>query len=591
MKQTPLTTNRLQRLVIKAAGESGQGVNSVGEVFAKSIKESGLYTFGYREYPSLIKGGWASHQIDISSTPINSSSSHCDILMCLSRVSVKAYMTTVRPGGTIVHAIPKLFFTEEEKTFLEQNQIAVKHVPAAKIAIETGGMSVMANTVLVGVVWRMMGLELKPVEAVIASTFAKKPDVIEPNVACLRAGHTFDIGEFQLKGPVFTFDPTLESTMLITGNHALSLGAVAAGVRVFYAYPMTPSSSILSYLASIYHKTGMVVKQIEDEITVAQMGLGSMFAGTRALVATSGGGFDLMTETVSLSGMTETPFVCILAQRPGPATGLPTWTSASDLNIAVYAGHGEYTRLVVAGSDLSSCYTLIQKAFNFAEKYQIPVIVLTEKQIAESLFQLRDFPKDEPIERHFVPEQERSALVSSDRFALTESGVSKRWAPDMAEATYDANSDEHLEDGSLTEDAEPSQAMYEKRLRKANTLKMELPEPEFYGLKDAVMTFVGWGSVKHAVIDALALWNTERPDMTCNYLHYEYLWPLRTDTFKELIAQNQPMVLIEQNAFGQLGALLTQETGYMFKEKLLKYDGRPFFVEDLIGFLEERSSS
>ncbi|MFZ1721575.1 MAG: 2-oxoacid:acceptor oxidoreductase subunit alpha [Microgenomates group bacterium] len=591
MKQSPLTSIQLHRIVIKASGESGQGVNSVGEVLAKSIKESGLYTFGYREYPSLIKGGWSSHQIDFASTPINSSSAHCDILMCLSRASVREYLKSIRPGGILVHAIAKLTFTELEQNFITENAISLVHVPAAKIAIETGGMSVMANTVLVGVVWQIIGLDLAPVEEVITRAFVKKPKVIEPNLACLRAGHSLKIGIPQFQPITLTFDKSLESTMLLTGNHALSLGAVAAGVRVFYAYPMTPSSSILSYLASIYHQTGMVVKQIEDEITVAQMALGSMFAGTRALIATSGGGFDLMTESVSLSGMTETPLVCILAQRPGPATGLPTWTSATDLNVAVYAGHGEYSRLVIAGSDLGSCYKIIQKAFNFAEKYQIPVIVLTEKQIAESLYQLDQFPADEPIERHFVPENERQSLVSADRFKITDSGISKRWAPDMAEATYDANSDEHLEDGSLTEDAEPSEAMYTKRLRKTETLLAELPEPELYGPPQAQTTFVGWGSVKHSVLDTLALWNSQNPLHTCNYLHYEYVWPLKVQKLQGLIAKNQQLILIEQNATGQLGNLLTIETGYIWKEKLLKFDGRPFFIEDIMAFLQKRNVS
>lgn len=578
------------RFTVKVSGESGQGVNSIGEIVAKSLKESGFYNFAYREYPSLIKGGYACHQNDFSDQPLASSSTHTDLLMCMSRVSFHAYLKTVRANGQVVHMLRQLVLTPEEQTYVTDNNINIAYIPGETIALEAGGKAIMANIVLLGVMWQLLGLPMEPLERMIAAEFAKKPQYIEPNLACLRQGHTFSVADQGLKPVSLPFQPQpgRENDALLSGNQLVSLGAIAAGVRAYYAYPMTPSSSILSYLSTLYHETGMVVKQIEDEISVAQMAIGSMFVGTRALVGTSGGGFDLMTESLTMSAMTETPFVCIIGQRPGPATGLPTWTAAGDLNLAVYAGHGEYTRLVLACSDPESAYLLIQKAFNLAEKYQIPVLVLTEKQIGESLFQMAALPPDEPIERHLPSADEIAHFTSKDRYKITDSGVSPRWFPGQSDAVYDANSDEHTEDGSLTEEAGPSQAMYDKRLRKQQTLLAELPEPVTYGPDQASICLVGWGSVKNTVLDVLKVWNAANSDHQVKYLHYEYVYPLRTQTFTDLTQAGARMILIENNAFGQLGALLTQHTGYQFTERFLKYDGRPFFVEDVMTFLEQK---
>lgn len=578
---------KLHRLVMKVAGESGQGVNSIGEIVAKALKETGFYTFGYREYPSLIKGGYACHQVDIADYPLSSSSTHTDILVCFSRLSFHMYLSTVRDHGNVIHMIHELDITPEEQQFIDDHHLTVTLIPAETVAIEAGGKYIMANVVMIGALWQLAGLPLEPLKEVVKAEFASKPDAIEPNVACLSKGFTHPLPDVKPLVHGFKVASARANDGLLTGNHLIALGAIAAGVRAYYAYPMTPSSSILSYLAEVYHETGMLVKQVDDEISVAQMAIGSMFMGTRALVGTSGGGFDLMTESVSMAGMTETPFVCILAQRPGPATGLPTWTSAADLNLAIHAGHGEFARCVIAISDPASAYLLVQHAFTIAEKYQTVVIVLTEKQIAESLFQVENLPTDIPIERHLVPDDQLDALVSADRYKITDSGISPRWLPGQVDATYDANSDEHLPDGSLTEEAKPSQEMYAKRLRKQQTLLAELPEPIVLGPATAHTTLVGWGSVRNTVEDVMSVWNAAHPDKTVNYLHYEYVYPLKTERFKQLAADKQPLVLVENNALGQLGALITQETGYLFENKLLKFDGRPFFVEDVVTYLEQ----
>ncbi|MDQ3008403.1 MAG: 2-oxoacid:acceptor oxidoreductase subunit alpha [bacterium] len=580
----------LPRYTIKAAGESGQGVNSVGEMIAKSLKESGYYTFGYREYPSLIKGGYSCHQIELSDAPMNAPSAECDFLLCLSRYSVKAYLPTVRHQGIVIHSLRQLQFTPEEVNFIADRGITVAYIPAETVAIQAGGKSVMANMVMVGVLWQLLSLPDSAVQQVIAREFAPKPQFIEPNKACFLAGYTLKVEELKPVKVRFVPNPSRDKDAVMTGNQALAFGAVAAGVRAYYSYPMTPTSSLLSTFVGLSDETKMLVRQVEDEISVAQMAIGSMFMGTRALVATSGGGFDLMTESLSLAAMTETPFVCILGQRPGPATGLPTWTAAADLNLAIYSGHGEFARCVIAVSDPSTAYVLIQRAFNLAEKYQIPVIVLTEKQIAESLFQVDVVPANVPIERHLVGNDDLASLRADDRYAVTETGVSQRWLPGQEAATFDGNGDEHLSDGSLTEAAEPVQAIYDKRLKKLDTLVAELPPPQLYGPVTAALTFLGWGSVKNTVLDVLEAWNKAHPAFSISYIHVEYLYPLKVEALLPLLQQASSIIPIENNAFAQLANLITQETGFTFKETFLKYDGRPFFVEDVVIFLEEHLS-
>jgi 2-oxoglutarate/2-oxoacid ferredoxin oxidoreductase subunit alpha len=575
-------TSPLHRYVVKIGGESGQGVNSVGEIVARSLKESGYYVFGYREYPSLIKGGFSCYQIDFSDQALSAPAELSDLLVCLSRVSVHKYLMSLRPGGVLLHTLPAMQFSTDEQAWIAKNKITIEFCPAEQIALQTGGRSIMLNTVMVGILLGVLGLEPTIASRVLEEEFAKKPDVLEVNKKCLQAGFEHKLETDQVEKPNFKKNPELGEAYLLTGNHAIALGAVAAGVRAYYAYPMTPSSSILSFLANWSAQTGMLVKQIEDEISVAQMGVGSMFMGTRALVGTSGGGFDLMTETVSLTGITETPFVCILGQRPGPATGLPTWTAAGDLNLAIYAGHGEYARLVLAASDLQSCYRLVQEAFNWAEKYQIAVIVMTEKMIAESQFMIEDLPEPIEVERHLVADEDLPKLQSHDRYKLTKSGVSPRWLPGQSPATFDANGDEHLEDGSLTEEAVPVKAMYDKRLRKLETLARELPEPEYTGPATPEVLLVGWGSVKNSVLDALAELDQSDSDLKIGYLHYEYMFPLKTERLLQRIKQAQRVILIEHNYFGQLGQLITQQTGYQFNERWLKYDGRSWFVEELV---------
>ncbi|NMC08837.1 hypothetical protein GYA44_00720 [Candidatus Microgenomates bacterium] len=357
----------------------------------------------------------------------------------------------------------------------------------------------------------------------------------------------------------------------MTGNEALALGAITAGVRAYFAYPMTPATSIFKFIGETSKETGILVKQAENEITAIQMSLGSMYMGTRALTATSGGGFDLMIETISCSGISETPLVVILSQRAGAGTGLPTWSGAGDLTNAVKCGHGEFPKCVLAVSDIHSSYTLIQEAFNIAERYQIPVIVLTEKQISESLYTSDNFPAPIHIERGLSD--------GKLRYNNSDDGISDRWIPSKNKKPYLSSSDEHREDGSSCDESNNAVTMLNKRMKKLRTLEKELPEPKYYGNTKAKEIFVGWGSVKNTMLDLI------QKNKEIGYLHYEYIFPLKTKTLEKLIEENSKnLILVENNKNGQLGGLIKEEIGYEFKNKILKYDGRALTVEDIIEY-------
>ncbi len=626
----------MHRITIKIAGQSGQGVNVLGEILTKAFKRAGLYTFGYREYPSLIKGGHASYQIEIASSPIYSASKNINILLVLNKQSTRWYESEFikERSSVIFHDIQNPRINHIEAAALKKTATDMIYVPASDLSKEVGGNDLTSNIVTLGTIWRVLGLDKKVLFDVIRAKFASKPKIVEIDVACAEKG--FDYVNFSMPSfwkrvikpdeiseedkiklhilntsnkSLLTLKKNFEELlkeghntshhMIMSGNESVSLGAVNAGVRVYYSYPMTPTSAIMEHLADYAHQTGMVVKQAEDEITAAAMSIGSMHMGTRSLVGTSGGGFDLMTEHVSLSGMLEVPFVCILGQRPGPATGMPTWTTQGDLMLAINAGHGEFPRCVIAVKDAEDTFYKIQEAFNIAEKFQIPVVVLTDKYIAESSFQIDRLDESKiPILRGnlVIAQHELDLLKSSDRYKFGESGISQRWLPGSKAEGYNAQSDEHDEEGNLTEEAITAEKMIEKRLNKMKTLLKDLPEPEILSnrhklnlslgkVADVVspkktINLIGWGSTYCVVKDVMK--DYLKDDITVNYFHLEYIWPLKTERLTKFLKENPETILIENNHTGQLGKLIRMETGIEIKNRILKWDGRPFFLEELI---------
>lgn len=559
------------RYCIKLGGESGQGINTLGILLSKALKDIGYNIFSYREYPSLIKGGIASYQIDFSNKYLASSSKKCSVLTILDPDALHEYLFSLNPGGCLLFDDIQVVLTHEEEVWISQNHIHKIYLDSQKIATEAGGTPIMSNIVMISFLWRILGLKQENLVTLIKETFRHKGEaVVNQNLLCLGAG--FNTTEFKEEYLQAQFVPQPENiendSKILTGNDAIALGAIAGGVRAYYGYPMTPATSIFKYLGETYKETGILIKQAESEITAVQMAMGSMAMGTRALTATSGGGFDLMQETISCAGITETPLVVVLAQRIGAGTGVPTWTGSSDIHMAVKAGHGEFPKAVLCASDAQSGYILIQQAYNIAEKYQIPVILLTEKQIAESLFTLKQLPPTLPIER--------GTMDGNNRYGATDTGISTRWLPNENKQAYLSNSDEHNQQGQSTENSYEIKQMSDKRMLKIKTLLNELPEPILYGNPDSSTVFVGCGNTKNTILDAI------NEGMNIAYMHYEYLYPTKLQTLLNLSTSGKRLVLIENNQTGELGKILTEASGYQFREKILRYDGRPFFLEDIL---------
>lgn len=581
----------MNRISLKIVGSSGQGIDSVGEILAKVIKRSGYCVFGYREYPSLIKGGMASYQLDISDEAIESTETKLNIIIALNHHGLELNIRELKPGGVFVHLTPDWKFPKADKERIDAESLRFVEVPIEAMLTKLNAKPILGNVLLAAFAWAVLGGDKDALKKMVGERFAKKKDLLDLNMQCIDAGYAFHEEKGGMTVALPKAKKQWQKHLLITGSKAMGLGAVHAGVRLYAGYPMTPSSPLLGYIAGIQNATGMVIKQAEDEITAAQMVSGAMFMGTRALTATSGGGFDLMSETVSLNAIIENPTVFVLAQRPGPATGLPTWTGQGDLLMAVNTAHGEFARCVMSVSESDDCFYLMNDAFNLAEEFQISVIVLTDKQIAEALYTQEPYDlKRIKIKRgSLITDPEKlKKLKGTDRYnAAAKNGVSPRWLPGAEAATYVGQGDEHSADGSVDETAANAKAQLEKRMRKMDALKAALPAPVLWRVESGKLKMVndewapdvllvGWGSTKSVILDVL-----KSAPTSIGYLHYSYLWPLRTERFRKLAKSAKKVILIEGNFNGQLGMLLKQECGTDIKDKILKYDGRPFFFDEL----------
>lgn len=584
----------MDRVSLKIVGASGQGIISIGEILAKAFKRSGYCVFGYREYMSLIKGGHGSYQIDVSDKEVRSSEETVDILISLNHHGFEHNLPDLKEGGVIIHDTTVWEFSAEEKKSLEDRGVRVIYVPIAEILTKMNAKPILANVVFSAFVWAACGGDIDLLKTLVGEKFSHKKDLLDANMSAIDEGYAaLKKHAKDLKIPLPEADEKWNDHLLVTGSQAMGLGTVHAGVRLFAGYPMTPSSPLLSFIAEVQNETGMAIKQAEDEITAVQMVSGAMHMGTRALTATSGGGFDLMTETVSLNGIIENPCVIVLAQRPGPATGLPTWTAQGDLFLAVHGGHGEFSRCVLTVSDSADAFSLMNEAFNVAEEYQTVVIVLTDKHVAEGIYTQRPYDMNAVIRRGrlVTDAAELRKLRSADRYDPdAPDGISARWLPGSEAATYVAQGDEHGPDGSVNEGAKNADEQMRKRMKKQEALRKKLPEPELYvNEKKGIMLaadnpeldllLVGWGSTKGAVLDVLS--RKELAKKKIGYLHYTWLWPLKGDRFKKLSKKAEKTVLIEGNYNGQFGQLLRMETGLSIKDHILKYDGRPFFLNEL----------
>jgi 2-oxoglutarate ferredoxin oxidoreductase subunit alpha len=570
----------INKLNWKIGGEAGYGIASAGEIFGYACAHGGLETFAYLEYPSLIRGGHNTYQVWVRADNVQSHSSQVDLLIALNKETIDKHLTELVSGGALI-------YDANDKNLREftcsRSDIKVFSLPLEDMAKAAGGQKVMRNAVAVAASLALVQFPFDYLTELISKAFKKKgEEIIKLNIAAAKAG--YDHVEQNFKGQ---FDYKLEvkerkdKVMLVNGNEAIALGAIKAGLKFFAAYPMTPASSIMHYLAPRERTYGLIVKQTEDELAAMNMVVGAGFTGVRAMTATSGGGFALMGEGLSLAGMVESPIVAVLVQRPGPATGLPTWTEQGDLRFALHAGHGDFPRLILAPGDPEECFEVTFQAFNLAEKYQLPVIILSDKYLAEARQTLPFFKTDNlKIDRGVSADVSgRGANERFDRYADTPTGVSPRVIPGTPGGVFIANSDEHEADGLDNEESETRRLITEKRMRKLQFAKADVAEPvKFYGPKEANITVVGWGSMKGPILEAMKL----LPDKSINFLQIRLLEPFPVKEVDGALRQAKYRLLVENNYTGQLGGLIRERTGIDITDKLVKYDGRPIHPEEIV---------
>ncbi len=553
-------------------GEAGQGIQTIGGMLSKVFARAGFHVFSHQDYMSRIRGGHNFYQIRFSDTPIHSSKKTIDLLVALNLESIEIHSERLSEHGMVVYDKDFVKKTFDGDSFL--------HVPFEGISKDKTGTTVMANTVATASVLGMLGMEPDLFEEIIKETFKKKgEDVISKNIEASRAGYDYAV----TKCLKCNFSVPLKAEsgrMLINGNQAIGLSAVASGCRFYSAYPMTPSTGIMIYIASKAKDFGIVVEQAEDEISAINMALGASFAGVRAMTGTSGGGFALMVEGLSLAGMTETPIVIAEVQRPGPATGLPTRTEQADLLFLLHAGHGEFPRVVFAPGNPEQAFYLTSRAFELAEKYQIPVLILSDQYLADSQWSYEGLDlKRLNYKDYRIRGEDFRGLKEYRRHQITENGVSPLAVPGDAEHVVVTDSDEHDEDGHIIEDSETRTRMVRKRLKKLDALKKEVSPPELYGAGSPEYLLIGWGSTYGLLRDAV-----DRLSRTYSIgmLHFSQLYPFPDDReFLKVIVNAKKTILVEQNATAQFSRYFRAETGISFDEHILKYDGRPFMIEEL----------
>jgi len=574
----------------KIAGLAGEGIATTGLLFAKLAMRHGLNTFAYGEYPSLIRGGHNTLQVAVGLEPVTVQQRQVDVLLALNDDAIKLHLAELDVNSVILADK-----THAQIKWENYNLTAtVIDVPLKTISLATTQGSIAENMVALGASSALFGFKLEVLQTLIAEIFGRKGEVVvQKNQAAAAAGYSAITAQPnnlpKLNFPNIT--PDQPKQILVSGSEAIGLGALSAGIQFYAAYPMSPSSTLLHFMAEHEKNFPLVVKHAEDEISAINQAIGASFAGARAMTASAGGGFALMVEACSLAGVAETPLVVMEAQRPGPATGLPTWTGQADLQFVLHAGHGEFPKVVIAPGDMQECFDYTRLAFELAEKYQTQVYILADKLILESAMNVTSFQAQHTNQRlSMIAQEALPADNSYQRFADTPEGYSPRSIPGQAHGLQLTNSYEHDEHGYATEDAEMTIKMVNKRQRKLAGLILETPPPQLLGPAEAETTFVSWGSTKMVVENVLRQFNTPVNPNSVNAIHLSTLMPFPTDAFLQLTQAAKNLVMIEGNLSGQGQALIREKTGLDIPESIRRYDGRPFYAEDIIAWLKTRKA-
>jgi 2-oxoglutarate ferredoxin oxidoreductase subunit alpha len=572
-----MTTSSIQKrddISIVLCGEAGQGIQTVEQILTRMLKLSGFNIFGTKEYMSRVRGGSNSTQIRVSSRNVSSAVDRIDILIPLDQKALQHVGKRLSPGTIILGGKEELVGENDN------GKLTIIDIPFSQIASDIGGR-VYSNTVATGVIAGLFKVDRDDFLNYVTTFFSEeKENIIEKNREAAKKGYEIaqdliDSGAVDIN---VKKDPGAAQDILISGAEAIGIGAIAGGCNFISSYPMSPSTAVLVFLSRHGEEFDIVTEQAEDEISAINMALGAWYAGARAMVTTSGGGFALMEESVGLAGMLESPVVIHLAQRPGPATGLPTRTEQGDLQLALYSGHGEFPRIIFAPGKLEDAVSLSSMAFDLADKYQIPVFILTDQYFMDSYYNMPSLPlSDTRVAKYIVKTDKRY-----QRYALTKNGISPRGVPGFGSGLVSVDSDEHDEEGHITEDLDLRVKMVKKRLAKLKEIEKDALPPELVGRDDYTTLIVGWGSTYHTIKEALGY--LKRDDVS--FLHFKQVFPLHRKT-PGYLKKATKVVMIEGNATAQFSHLINRQTGFTIQDKILKYSGLQFSVEEIVEQLEQ----
>jgi 2-oxoglutarate ferredoxin oxidoreductase subunit alpha len=577
-------------LIVGIGGAAGDGVASAGNTLALAVARQGQGVYAYNAYQSVIRGGHSWLRLRVSAHKPLNHGDQIDGVIALNQDTLDRHLQEVAPGGVALFNSAKV-----KPSYPAPKGVQLCPLPVPELAPSYKELPVMQNTVAVGAIMRLMGLEFAGLESVIGTTFAKKPKVVASNVAAAKAGFDYAGEHFQPLPRQLT--PTKQKWALVTGNEVLAMSAAMADCKFYCAYPMSPASGVLHWMAAHGKQLGICVRQVEDEISVINMTIGANHAGVRGMCATSGGGFALMTEAIGMAGIMETPVVAINVMRAGPSTGVPTKTEQGDLNQAIGASQGDFPRIIVAPISIPDCFAVVQQSFNLADHYQCPVLVISDLLLSEgnetvdpAVFeQLPEIDRGEVILPSSNGEMHHTNGEPYLRFKDTESGISPRAVPGVPGHLFVAASDEHDQDGVLLSDiyTDPvrRKKMVDKRVRKMSTVLAHLSPPLVSGPADAEVTLVGWGSTWGVLTEAVERLNAA--GISTNHLHIRYLLPFQVREVQKMLGRSRRILVVENSQSGQFARHLRAETGIAANGHIRKYDGEPFEPKHIVAAVQE----
>jgi 2-oxoglutarate ferredoxin oxidoreductase subunit alpha len=582
-----MTEKIFNKLSWKVAGEAGHGILNAGlQMFAKSCLRGGLHIFATAEYPSLIRGGHNHLDVRVGDSQIFSHAKGLTILVALDKNSIDKHVEKLVPNGCVIYDSNMI---KIDKSYIERNDILVYPVPLLDIAGEAGN-KILRNTVAMGATFALTDFDMELLNGVLKTTFSKKGDeVVNMNIKAAKLGYdyvkkNFDTDKFQFKLKKIE---QKGKRLFMSGNEAATAGAISGGCKFLAAYPMTPATSIMTNMASQERNFNVVVKHTEDEIAAINMAIGAGHAGARAMTCTSGGGFALMTEGLGLAAQTETPVVIAIAQRPGPGTGMATHSGQGDLKFVLNASTDEFPRIVMAPGTVEDCFFMMADAFNIAEKYQMPVIFLTDKYLGESYCSVPyfDFKKIKTDRGLMLTDEQAEKQDDYKRYKITENGISPRAVPGQKNCMFTASSYEHDEHGFEREEEENRVAMHNKRFRKMEEASKEIDGICMHGDHDAKVALIGWGSTKGPILEAMKMLKNNGVKM--KYCQVKFISPLPKEKIDEIISSSDIVIDIENNKTALLSGVIREAIGKDISHKILRYDGRSFAPEDIAEGVEK----